>query len=88
MMPLLGLATFVIAATTIPVAQSPGLLSEPVARARLAKLGYPNLPKMRRNGDYWEATVTKNGVARLIRIHVLSGARVELPAGTQPLRPK
>jgi hypothetical protein len=56
-----------------PEATSPAPMSEEVLRVRLAKLGYREVQKLVRNGDYWEATVTKNGASHLIRFHALTG---------------
>jgi hypothetical protein len=71
-----------VAAQT-PVGETPGLLTEPVVRVRLAKLGYTNVQRLTRNGDYWEAVVPKNGAMQTLRFHVLSNARLEGPV---PLR--
>ena len=54
-------------------------MSEEVARVRLQKLGYSNL-QMTRNGDYWEATGTKDGKHVQVRLHARTGARTEIPA--------
>jgi hypothetical protein len=56
-----------------------GEMSEDVARVRLQKLGYSNL-QLTRNGDYWEATGTKDGKHVQVRLHVRTGARTESPA--------
>lgn len=53
---------------------SPAPVSEEALRVRLAKLGYREVQKLVRNGDYWEATVIKNGATHLIRFHALTGA--------------
>lgn len=73
------------AAAQTPVGETPGLLTEPVVRVRLAKLGYTNVQRLTRVGDYWEAVVPKNGTAQTLRFHVLSNARLEGPV-TLPRR--
>lgn len=83
MIPLLSAAAFVVAATTSPI-EGPAPMSESVARVRLAKLGYPNVQALKRNGDYWEATVTKNGTPQVVRFNVLSGAKIEGPVRPLP----
>jgi hypothetical protein len=70
MIPLLGVAAFIIAATTSAV-DGPAPMSESVARVQFAKLGYTRIVILKRNGDYWEATVTKNGAPQLIRLSAL-----------------
>lgn len=76
MIPLVGVAAFIIAATTVPV-EGPAPMSESVARVRLVKLGYPSITSLKRNGNYWEASVTKNGAPQVIRLNVLTGSKVE-----------
>ncbi|MGH6823534.1 MAG: hypothetical protein ACRECP_05180 [Methylocella sp.] len=52
-------------------------MSEDVLRVRLAKLGYTEVTKLERNGDYWEATAIKNGTTHPIRFHALTGVKFE-----------
>lgn len=61
-----------------------GEISEEVARVRLQKLGYSNIQQLTRNGDYWEATATKDGKLWQIRLHARTGAREEKPVAAQP----
>ncbi|HEV3157215.1 MAG TPA: hypothetical protein VGZ00_07705 [Candidatus Baltobacteraceae bacterium] len=82
MIPLVGVVAFIVAATTVPV-EGPAPMSESVARVQLVKLGYPSITSLKRNGNYWEANVTKNGVPQVIRLNVLTGARVQ---PTVPIR--
>jgi hypothetical protein len=35
--------------------------------------------KLVRNGDYWEATVVKNGASQVLYFHALTGMQVEIP---------
>jgi len=51
-------------------------ITQEVARVRLQKLGYTNI-QLTRNGDYWEATATKEGKPWEIRLHATTGAREE-----------
>jgi len=85
MIPLFGIAALVIAAATTAPVEGPAPVSEDVVRVRLAKLGYTNVQSLKRNGDYWEATVTKNGTPTLIRFEALTGARIEGPLRQAPL---
>ncbi|MGH7778659.1 MAG: hypothetical protein ACREQR_02370 [Candidatus Binataceae bacterium] len=57
----------------------PAPVSESVLRVRLAKLGYSGaaVQKVVRNGNYWDATVTRNGVPQTIRYSAQTGARIE-----------
>ena len=82
MIPLVGVAAFIIAATANPV-DGPAPMSETAARAQLKKLGYPSATTLKRNGNYWEATVTKNGAPRLIRLNALSGEKTEVRPQTE-----
>lgn len=61
-----------------------GEISEEVARVRFQKLGYTNIKKLTRNGDYWEATATKDGKPWQIRLHARTGVREEKPMTVQP----
>jgi hypothetical protein len=51
-----------------PEPASPAPVSEAVLRVRLAKLGYREVRSLVRNGDYWEATVIKDGAPHLIPV--------------------
>lgn len=82
MIPLVGVAAFIIAATANPV-DGPAPMSETAARAQLKKLGYPSATTLKRNGNYWEATVTKNGAPQLIRLNALSGEKTEVRPQTE-----
>jgi hypothetical protein len=78
--PSFGFATVAYAAeapTTEPT--SPAPVSEAVLRVRLAKLGYTEVRSLVRNGDYWDATVVKNGATHLIRFHAQTGMKLEEP---------
>ncbi len=79
-------ATVAPAVAQTPAGQTPGLLTEPVVRVRLAKLGYTNVQRLTRNGDYWEAVVPKGGATQTLRFHVLSNARLDGPVAI-PRRP-
>jgi len=84
-------AAVIVAQARVPV-EGPAPMSQDVARVRLAKLGYANVQSLKRNGDYWEATVVKNGAPLVLRFHVLSGARLEGPVRVlvpvkQPVKP-
>lgn len=59
-----------------------GEISEYVAQVRFQKLGYGNIGAWTRNGDYLEATATKDGKSYQLRLHVLTGTRDEKPAPT------
>ncbi len=59
----------------VPEATSPAPVSEAVLRVRLAKMGYTQVQKLVRSGNYWEATVVKNGVTHVIRFHAQSGEK-------------
>jgi hypothetical protein len=69
-----GFVSTAVAAEALPEPTSPAPMSEDVVRVRLAKLGYTEVRKLVRIGDYWEATVIKNGAPRVIRFHALTGA--------------
>jgi hypothetical protein len=84
MIPLIGAAAFVVAAAANPV-EGPAPMSEPAVRQRLVKLGYPNPDSLKRNGDFWEATVTKNGVQKVIRFGLSSGVQYNQPLPEKPL---
>jgi hypothetical protein len=75
--PLFGFVSLAEAAPPEAEPHTPAPVSEEVLRVRLAKLGYHNVEKLERKGDYWEATVIKNGASRLIRFHAHSGAMSE-----------
>jgi len=77
---LFGFVSVAQAATAEPPEpHSPAPVSEAVLRVRLAKLGYRDVQKVVRNGEYWEATVLKNGASHVIRLHAQSGAMMEQP---------
>jgi hypothetical protein len=61
-----------------------GEISEEVARVRFEKLGYSNIQKLTRKGDYWEATATKGGKPWQISLHARTGAKEEKPMTPQP----
>lgn len=59
----------------------PAPVSESVLRVRLSKLGYSGaaVKSVVRNGNYWDATVTRNGVTQTIRYNAQTGARIQKP---------
>jgi hypothetical protein len=68
--------------------ESPPPVSEAVLRVRLAKLGYTEVRNLVRNGDYWDATVIRNGATHLIRFHSQTGMKLEQPEVKPLLIPK
>jgi hypothetical protein len=70
-----------------PAGETPGVLTEPVLRVRLTKLGYTNVQRLTRVGDYWEAVVSKGGTTQTLRFHALSNARIEGPIPVQRALP-
>jgi hypothetical protein len=74
---LFGFVSVADAAAPKEEAHSPPPVSEAVLRVRLSKLGYRNVEKLEHKGNYWEATVIKNGASHLIRFHAQSGAMSE-----------
>ena len=58
-------------------AESPPPVSESVLRVQLAKRGYDQIQKLELNGEFWEATVTKNGKTEVLRFHAQNGARLQ-----------
>ena len=52
-------------------------MSESVLRTRLAKMGAGEVQKLERKGDFWEATVMKNGQASVLRFHAQNGVKPE-----------
>jgi len=61
-----------------------GEISEDVAMVRFEKLGYQNvdLAAWTRNGDYLEATATRDGKSYKVSIHVFTGATAATPAAS------
>jgi hypothetical protein len=72
----LGLAASLIAAASGPL-ESPLPTSENAARERLKTLGFTDVRSLKRNGDWWQATVLVNGRPELVRINVVTGAWIE-----------
>jgi hypothetical protein len=66
---LLGLVS-AARASELDEPMGPPPVSEAVMRTRLAKMGYTEVPKLERSGNYWEATVVKNGATQVLRFHV------------------
>ncbi len=58
-------------------AESPPPVSESVLRVQLAKRGFTEIQKLERKGDFWEATVSKNGVTQVLKFHAQNGARLD-----------
>jgi hypothetical protein len=79
----LGAAMLIAAVTTAPVS-GPAPMSESVVRVRLNKLGYSKVQMLRHNGEFWEATVIKNGRPEVIRFNATTGAKVEKPVPVMP----
>jgi hypothetical protein len=53
----------------------PAPVSESVMRTRLAKMGYSQVEKLERNGNFWEATVVKQGVTHVLRFDAQHGEK-------------
>ena len=54
------------------------------AIVRLQKLGYTNIQRPTRSGDFWVATATKAGKTTQVSVHAKTGAITEKPAASPP----